>query len=164
MSEIEQTKRRHGFVTFWLWLGIIVNIITIFTAIIAYQNFTNLGYVGMDLIASGVDINPFCDAINHHVFIMQIIAGASGVCLIAGYVLLLKWKKAGFWLLAITSVIVAGLNVLMMNFVKQDYALLGLNINWSPITQLIVTPISVLILWGILQIKKDGISCWKLLQ
>ena len=157
-------KQRHGFVTFWLWLGIIGSIISIPASIISYQNFTNLGYLGMQLISAGINITPFSEAIHSHVIIMQIVAGIAGICMIVFYSKILNWKKNGFGGAVITAVIVAIINTIMMGFVKQDYLSIGLVINYNPFMQVIVTPISLLILWGILQIKKNGISCWKNLE
>lgn len=164
INNIEQTKQRHGFVTFWLWLGIIVNIISIPLSIISYQNYTNLGYLGMQLITAGVDIQPFSDAIGPHVLILQAVAAISGICMIVFYAQIKNWKKKGFWGLVITAIVVAIINIIVMNLIQKDYALIGLYINWNPVMQLIATPLSLLILWAILQIKKDGVSCWKQLE
>ena len=157
-------KQRHGFVTFWLWLGIIGSVISIPVSIVTYQNMTNLGNLGMQLIIAGVDITPFSEAIDSHVLIWQIVAAISGICMIVFYSKLLKWQKSGFWGLVITAVIVAVINVIMMNLIQQDYALVGLTYNINPIAQVIATPLSLLILWAILQIKKGDISCWKQLE
>lgn len=157
-------KERHGFVTFWLWLCIIANIIMIPFSIISYQNLTNLGYYGMDLIASGIDLTPFSEAIHPHVLIMQIVAALSGIAMVVFYIQIKNWKKSGFWGLVITAVTVAIINTIMMNLIQKDYQLVGMYLNLNPIAQVIATPLSLLILWGILQIKKNGVSCWKLLE
>lgn len=164
MSELEQMKKRHGFVSFWLVFGIISNGITLFTSIGTYQKLTNLGYLGLELISRGVDISPFGEAIQPHVLILQIVSVVSCICMIISYIMLLNWKKSGFWMMAITAGVVAITNVVMMEFIKQDYAILGLTVNWNPIYQLIVTPISILILFAILQLKKYGVSCWRNLK
>ena len=158
------TKDRHGFVTFWLWLGIIGSALGTALDILLYQNLTNLGYLGMDLIINGVDITPFTEAIRPHILIWQIVTVIGGVCLIICYSLLLKWKKKGFWGAIVIAIILAIVNVIMTNLVKQDYLLIGLSLNLDPIIQVIATPISLIILWATLQIKKNGVSCWKLLE
>ena len=70
----------------------------------------------------------------------------------------------GFWGAVITAVIVAIINIILMNLVQQDYLSIGLRLDYNPIIQVIATPISLLIFWAILQIKKNGISCWKQLE
>lgn len=157
-------KQRHGFVTFWLWFGIIANLITIPFSIIAYQRLSNLGYLGIQLLSNGVDISPFSEAIGPHVLIMQIIAAIAGIALIVCYAMILNWKRSGFWGTVVVGVVVAIVNVIMLNLIKQDYALIGLSLNMNPIIQVISTPISLVVLWAILQIKKDGVSCWKQLE
>lgn len=157
-------KKRHGFVTFWLWMGIIGCCISIPSSIVTYQNMKNLGYVGMQLITAGIDITPFNDAIGTHVLILQAVAAISGICMIVFYAQLLKWKKSAFWSFVIVAVAVAIINVIMMHFVQQDYALIGMSYNLNPWMQVIATPLSLLILWAILQIKKDGVSCWSQLE
>lgn len=157
-------KERNGFVTFGLWLGIIGSVISIPVSIVTYQNMTNLGYLGMELIIAGIDLTPFSDAIGPHVLIWQVVAAISGICMIVFYSKLLKWQKSGFWGLVVVAILVAVINVVMINLIKQDYALVGLSYNLNPIMQIIATPLSLLILWAVLQIKKEGISCWKQLE
>lgn len=157
-------KERHGFVTFWLWLGIVSSALGIILNLFTYQNLTNLGYLGMDFVSKGIDITPFSEAIRSHILIWQIVSVIGGVCLIICYSLLLKWKKIGFWGAVVTAIIIAIVNVIMINLVKQDYMSIGLSLNLNPIIQVIVTPISLIILWAILQIKKNGVSCWNLLE
>lgn len=164
MEATIQPKQRHKFISFWLWFCICANLISIISSVITYQNLGNLGYYGMQLINQGIDLEPFRNAIHPHILILQIVAAISGICMIISYAKLLKWKKSGFWILVITAIITAVINAIMMNCIKQDYALLGMSYNWNPIIQIVVTPISVFILWAILQIKQDGVSCWSNLE
>lgn len=164
MEATIQPKQRHKFISFWLWFCIFANLISIISSVITYQNLGNLGYYGMQLINQGVDLEPFRNAIHPHILILQIVAVISGICMIVSYSKLLKWKKSGFWILVVTAIVTAIINTIMMNCIKQDYALLGMSYNWNPIVQVIVTPISVFILWAILQIKQDGVSCWRQLE
>ena len=164
-QELHSTQpQRHGFVTFWLWLGIIGSAISIPFSIITYQSMSNLGYMGMQLINAGIDITPFSDTIVPHILILQIAATISGICMIVFYSRLLKWQKSAFWGLLITAVTVAVINIILMSLIQSDYELIGLTYSFNPTLQLIAPPLSMLILWAILQIKKDGISCWKQLN
>lgn len=161
---IEQEKLRPKFVSFWLWFCIFVNIIGIIRSIVAYQSLGNLGNLGMNLIIQGVDLEPFSEAIQPHVLILQIVAFVSGVLIITGYSKLLHWKKSGFWIIVITAIVTAIVNIIMMNFIKHDYALVNLYYKYNPILQSISTLFSILILWAILQIKRDGVRYWKNLE
>ena len=160
----EQTKQRHGFVTFWLWLGIIGSIISIPASIISGKNLTNLGYYGMQLINAGVDLESFNKTLQTHTLIMIIVGAVSGIFMLVFYSNILHWKKNGFWGIVITAVIAAIINMIMMNIIKQDYLSIGLMLNLNSIIQVVATPLSILILWAILQIKKNGVSCWKQLE
>ena len=110
------SKTCHSFVTFWLWLGIIGNVISMITSII--------GYFGMDLMRP---------------LILQIIDVISGLVMISAYVLLLNWKKAGFWLLTITALVVAALNLFyLMNLIESDYAIIGSTLTAQLITTTLI--------------------------
>jgi len=61
---------------------------------------------------------------------------------------LLKWQKWGFWGFCASAVIALIIDIV-----------LGVNIGMA-----IAGVFSPLILWAILQITKDGVSCWKQLE
>lgn len=169
ISSTPEKKQRHGFVTFWLWLGVIGGVFSIISAVTSYLKMSkNINDIGRQLEYAGIDVTPYRDAIdalNLHVGVMQVAALFFAICIIVCYVLLLNWKKIGFWIIVGTSVVSVVVSVVMMNLMKQDYAMMGVSIlKGTSILQYIVTPISILILWAVLQIKKNGISCWKQLE
>ena len=163
---METTLKRHGFVTFWLWLGIVANVISGPSSILGYQNLKNLGFYGMQLISAGVDIDPYMSAIGTYATILQCVALLAAVLLIVGYKKLLNWKKSGFILNAVTGVVSSIVNAAMIYLISQEYAKLGMILPTE--LQSIIAPIgavfSIFILWAILQIKKDGVSCWSQLK
>lgn len=163
---METILKRHGFVTFWLWLEIVINIIAVPYSLMSYQSLKNLGLYGMQLISAGIDINPFVDTIGIYVLIMQATALMGATLLIIGYRKLLNWQKSGFWLNASTAVVSCIINIIMMHFIGQEYLKLGLLLFAS--RQLVMVAIgvviSILIQWAILQIRKDGVSCWNQLK
>lgn len=59
--------------------------------------------------------------------------------------MLLKWIKCGFWGVVATSIIAAGINLYI-----------GLSIGSA-----LMGFVGVMILYGVLQIKKEGISTWQ---
>ena len=124
-----KTKRRHGCVTVWLVLMIILNSISA----IIYLFFR-------DIISK---ILPF--AISNLELILFALFEISNVFY---SILLLKWKKNGFWGFVVTAVSIMIIN---LNF--------GMEIN-SQLFGLI----SIAILYGVLHLKKDGASTWSKLE
>ena len=158
--------QRHGFVTFWLWFGIICNIISTPISILFYQSLKNFGEYGISLIMQGVEIQSYMNAVSGHALVLQVGAFINAVLLIVGYWQLLNWKKWGFYLNAFVGVAFGIINILMMYFIGQEYLNVGLII--FPPLQLfsvaIGVVVSILIHWAILQIRKYGVSCWDQLK
>ena len=124
-----ELRKRHGCVTAWLILMIILNslvaILYLFGSEIVYKNSTsNISETG--------------------VLILGIIATGNLIF----SVMLLKWKKWAFWGFTATSVITLSINV--TNGHGVGTSLIGL--------------IGVVVLYGILQIKKDEVSAWDNLE
>ena len=65
---------------------------------------------------------------------------------VLGAILLLRWNKCGFYLIIAGSIITAIVNLGILN--------LGVIVSMQGL-------FALLIWWGILQIKKDGVSAWK---
>ena len=42
--------------------------------------------------------------------------------------------------------------------------MIGLTIDFDVLRMVVLTPVSIVLLYLILQIKKDGLSCWTLLE
>ncbi|MGN0213332.1 MAG: hypothetical protein ACI4AH_00810 [Muribaculaceae bacterium] len=123
-------KKRAGFTTFWLWLGVVVN--SLLTIAYFATIFTQKG------LWSAYD--PMSSRIYGFV--------TSGV-LVLGYLALIKWKRFGFFIL-----IFMGVLSLMMNMFDGGQVSFA---TFSPIT-------SLLVLYVVLQIKKNGKSCWEQLD
>lgn len=127
-------KRRHGFVTFWLGFMCVVNLI--YGLYAAYQLISGIGMGN-----AGVQV-----------------VGTIG-CLVnfVASIMMLEWKKMGFWIFTTMSIIGCISNIIL-------FQQLGYSIVVAMIAAVIATGLSLLILWAVLQIKKDGISCWKQLE
>lgn len=76
-SVATSSKKRNGFVTFWLWLEIIANVI--------FPIYTTITYMG---IVRYVD--------EYYVYGLIAVAIISAVLLVSGYALLLRWRRKGF--------------------------------------------------------------------
>ena len=122
-----ETKQRHGFVSFWLWLLMIAN--AVFAIIM-------------------VKVTPISNMI-----ISLFLALLLPLLNITGSILLLNWKKFGFWLILGAPFYYFLIEI--SGSVSTIDALTNLGLN------LILFP---LVLFAILQIKKNDESCWKQLK
>lgn len=158
------TKKRAGFVTFWLWFGIIANIISPIVSVINYQGYKNLGNYGIQLINLGVDISSFSSEVGIYVVALQAFTVIASVLLIVAYSQLLNWNKRGFYIFLVVTVLNAIANPLLLKGISSVWMKYGLLLNINTMLLIVSPLVSALILWAILQIKKDGVSCWKQLQ
>ena len=174
---LPKDKERHGFVTFWLWLMIVFGVFGIVYSILSSQKingdidqtFRNLYEYSEYLNLDKSTLSDFKDSAHTHSNLIVVCSLISAICSIIFIVLILDWKKVGFWCWACASFVFGVINVVLMNLLVKDYALLAslnlpLDLGVNPNLMLIPIPIGILILWAILQIKKNGISCWKLLE
>ena len=118
---VDEPVERNKFITFWLWLGIIINCVSVI------DDTRRLFQVNFEIPFFSTIFIYFGYALN-----------------ITGYTLLLKWRSLGFWLLCGSSVLVIAFNVIM------DLGFKGI----------IFPVIGVLVLYGILQLEKNGESYW----
>ena len=118
-------KQRHGCVTAWLVIMIALNSLLAIIYLFASDFITNnLPNVSKTMI---VLLGVFCAA--------NVIFA----------VMLLKWKKFGFWGFVVSSVVVLIINLSIGMGIGQSVG--GL--------------VGVAILYGILQIKKDNVTVWE---
>ena len=102
--------------------------------------------------------------LHNHVLIMQVLCAAGGLLMIIFYSKLLHWKKIGFWGLACSSIIINVVNLIMLNAISKDYLALGLKMTVDGTKLIIISVVPIVVLWAILQIRKNGVSCWKQLE
>lgn len=114
--------KRHAFITFWLWFSCIINVVTMLPLI---------GFItyGEYILVSSVTL-------------------ATIIASIAGLIMLIKWRKSGFYLIVISNII--GL--------IPNIAFAGLSFSPMLIAQ---STFRLLILYAILNIKKNDIPYWK---
>lgn len=119
-------KDRHGFVTFWLVLMIVLS------ALSAITNFNM------------VITNKMHENLTPQIVILL---GVLGLVDVVFSVLLYQSKKIGFWGIVATSIIIF---IIKSATISIESAGVGL--------------IEIAVLYGVLQIKKDGISAWDNLE
>lgn len=127
---IYQPKSRAGFVTFWLWLCIVVSILT--TCVWIYWLFSSIGLWSA----------------TPEPMIQRVATLVISLCMLGGYILLLNWRKEGFGILVGAQIISA------VTFILDGQSILGL-------FQAIVP---IVVLYLILQIPKNGRTCWSQLS
>ena len=116
---------RNGFVTFWLWMILVANMIG---AVIAFFPKTMWGSNYPDQYVA-----------------FSVASGVFGLVTVFGAQLLLSWKKIGFVVILVSSIC----NGLIALFTSGSFP---------------VGIIGLVILWMILQLKKNGKSCWEQLK
>lgn len=127
--------QRNGFVTFWMWLSIIFCLISLSSCV-------------LELVSDkGIWTRyPDKDIFNYTSILCNVIA-------VVSYVMLLKWRKLGYFLLLITSILIIVVGTSTHKINRSEIELI---VTWLPF-------ISVLVLSLIFFIKKDGNSTWKYL-
>ena len=120
------SKQRHGCVTAWLIFMIIANSLTAFLYLFAG-----------DRIAQGLP-----GGISNTMLILFAVLGIANIVF---SVMLLNWKKIGFWGFILSSIVALILNLSV-----------GLGI-----AQSIFGLVGIAILYGVLQIKKDDVTAWE---
>jgi hypothetical protein len=124
-----ETKKRHGCVTAWLILMIVVNSATALFYLLAGE------FISKN---SPVEISST----------MILLLGILGFANVFFAVLLLKWRKTGFWGFVATSIIALFIN-------------LGLGLG---IGQSLSGLIGIAVLYGVLQIKVEEETAWNNLE
>ena len=144
-------KKRHGFVRFWLWLMLIGNLFSGIYSIYNH-NVAIWAYASLDMAQQFFYFNR---EIAHFYSYAMIALGCIGIVNTVSAIMLLNWKKIGFWMFLVMAV----LNFCLM----ISFGCIG---GWTTaifqsIGGAILGPI---ILYLILLIRKNGISCWSQLD
>ena len=121
-------RQRHGFTSFWLIFCLVINIIATFVFIYTVESFRE--YTDMP----------------DRIITFTIVLSVAGV---SGFIMLLCWKRAGFWVYTVASIISVIISSSMMNASFTD-SLLGLA--------------GIAILWGVLNIRRNGRTTWEQLD
>lgn len=119
-------QERNKFVSFWLWLGAIINVI--FTIIYLLLLFSSKGLWSATPEPTWLRIT----------WMLQ------SIILLTGYIMLIKWKKLGFYILVAMSI----LSIILNLFVNEISVA-----TFSPI-------VSIVLLYFVLQLKKNDVAYW----
>lgn len=122
---MENLKERHGCVSAWLWMVIVVNLcfcVYYFMTMLDSESSQSLGYGFLSSLS---------------------------VFLILGAILLMRWSRCGFYLMVGTSLLTLIVNHFLLE-IEVGYSIPGI--------------LGILFWWVILQIRKNGVSAWKLMD
>lgn len=134
---------RNGFITFWLWLGVVGSVISLGSTVVIGTDIADVaGYVFFSLVSSLVGC--------------------------VGYVMLLLWNRGGFVVTIVASVmnlvgsIIASTRLeeyLSYDYYYDEAVMVGVT-GMSTYAAIIGAVVGAVILFAILQIKSDGVSYW----
>ena len=192
---METIRKRHGFVSFWLWFVLIVNIVAPIIIIALFEYSRNLysqispedweaykeyseggqyGYYDYDYYDYDYDYDfgllsdDLDDVLNVEPSVMctyitwqEVIGVINSLMMIIAFILLLKWKRSGFWLAVVSDAIYVVLDIIIVCVMFSDNS--EALIEMFPWGGLFGSVTSSLVLFGILQIRVDGVSCWQYL-
>jgi ribosomal protein L40E len=139
-TDIVEGKKRHGFVSFYLVFGVVG--LVWWLGMISYLSIFSrewINYYSPYLL-------PYYEYYNFNSFFLglnALISLVSGV----GYILILNWKKIGFWICVGASAVGAISTAISQNIIAAICGCFG-----------------IVIVWAILQLKKDGVSAWSNLE
>lgn len=158
-QDLEPTLKRNGFVTFWLVLLIIAGIYGCIKVWGYIDDFNKLTSVFDNYNTDFDDMMSTCK-----VLLWASLLGC--VCYIFGAIRLLSWRKMGFTLIVVTNIIVVCIAIFFGLLVSDKLSDAGLAVDLSTYyVKVIGYPLlSCFILWAVLQIKQDGVSCWSQLH
>jgi hypothetical protein len=158
-------KQRHGFITFCLWLGIIGNILGIVSAIYSYVMFESQISPFRYQDGFAQIVNPV-NSLSSSLLTLVIIAFIGAIVGIVLISFILKWRKVGFYGQLVSSVVFGSINLYVIN--KMGNAIQDMGAYIDTTQQMIITIVGILfgtfIMWAVLQIKKNGVRCWDLLE
>lgn len=125
-----EPRGRHLFITIWLWFCTVINVLM--TVVYFILLFSSIG-----LWSSTPE--PLA---------LRLLWLAISIAVVAGYVMLLKWNKSGYYVLGGVAVV----NVIISLLVN------------GPTVAAFTPVVGILVLYGILQIKKDGVEYWEAME
>lgn len=136
-------RQRNAFVSVWLWLSVICSAI--------YMVILLIGLIRISEFASSLP-TEFLISLYSPCFL--------AACTLVGYIQLLRWKRRGYGTLLSITLVNILLNVLWANEAKLELGIEGVEAEVNYFEIVVIPLISMLILFLILQIKKNGVSYW----
>jgi hypothetical protein len=157
---ITQPRERHGFITFWLILGLFGGLVSPIIAIMQYSQVdAQVNYYrGTDMWAQIAGQMESLLSIQMAIMILSIV---SALYSIACILLLFNWKKIGFYGAILGGVLFGGISIYLMSRIGD---VSGMDISTSLLIPVIAIVLSPLIQYAIFQLKKGGVKFWDNLE
>ena len=160
----EQPKSRHPLVTIVIVAGmaltLIINVLTLLNC------WSMIGYAQWEFGAFTHD--PDIQEAHRTVFFVllaqMLVAIVSAVFIMVFYAKLLEWKKRGFWGFMIASVVAATANVIMSGYITKAFSKIDVDIPNNILFQITWMLATIGILYAVLRIRGNGVSCWEQLE
>lgn len=144
-------KQRHWFVTFWLILLLVSNVVTAIMQIV-WANYSIWQYATEENAELFFYVRH--DMVDYYTYAAYFMVALS-VISVVGTILLLNWRKLGYWLFLGSA---AACLAIMVSF-----AVIG-GLSVTVLSSILGAVLGPIVLWAILQIRKNGFSCWKQLE
>ena len=146
-----KVKKRAKFITLWLWLMLLSNIIIAIVQITS-ADLAIWKYASEDNAKTFFFVEH--SMVDFYICMAYVICGLTIVNAIA-YIFVMKWKKLGFWML------VCGVAIYIVVLIAFGFA--G---GWTSrvVISFIWVALEPIVLWKVLRAEKDGITCWEQLE
>ena len=154
---MENNRERSRWIVNLIVLAIPPTILLIPVDIISLQSLVDLGFKGEILEKAGVDVSAVTRGVKDDVLALQIILSVARL-------LMLYWKRKGAYLYLSVCVISALAYWYFMGNIIDEFSCYGLITGAEHLTSCFSFIVPALLLFLILRIKKNGVSCWKLMD
>ena len=157
-------RQRHGFTTFWLWLGAITNAIAIIVYIVmaveagkvhnSVETVNTITY-GVSNASGGGLVSSAAT----YLLISSIFGILFAIANIWGNYLMLNWKKKGFYV----RLIVLALNIVLSFIIAAATSSFSAAMGYL-LAGIFGSLIGIAVLYAILNLRKNDKSCWELMD
>ena len=157
----ERPKDRHPLVTVVIVVGMLLTLII--NALTVLNCWSMIGYAHWEFGAFTHD--PDIQEVRRTVFdvllAQMLVAIVATVFIMIYYVKLMEWKKRGFWGFVIASVVAAAANVVMSGYVTEAFSMIDVDVPNNNVIRIVWTVFTITLLYAVLRIRKNGVSCWE---
>lgn len=163
-ESVLQKKSRNPIVIIVIIASMLVTILV--NALSLLKGWSMIEYVGWEFepLLHKEGVKESYDLVTSLLLGKMLVTIVATICIIFFSVMLLRWKKYGFWGVIITSVLDAIANIIVYVLVAKAFMKVDVNISYNPLVQVVWTVVTIALLFAALQIRKNGVSCWKQLE
>ena len=160
----EQSKPRHAFVSIVIVMGIILACILLFLSLPNYWSMFGYAEWEFQPFFSREGIKELYHSVHNYLLLEMLVAIVATAFIIFFLVKLLQGKRYGFWGFAVTSVVGTAAQVVLSSLVVNAFQQIDVELSHNIPVQIGWTLVTIAILYAVLQIREDGVSCWRRLE